>query len=184
MDKLNTICEDILLYIINSVDERLDIEPKNIQENFSQKYQPRIIKSALRELEDNSCVTLRTDYTGEIFNVHLTNTGEFYFINRSENTHLQQPTYNIVNSPGAVIGNNNSVSVNNGVDFSEAYALIEKMDESNKAVFSELVSIMQDCLENSKPIPKSKLAKAIEITSDIIPIAGAIGNAIIKYFIQ
>jgi len=184
VDPLNTICEDILLYIINNVDEHLYINPEDIQESFSQKYQPRIVENALKELEEHSCIMLSIDYTGEIFNVRLTNTGEFYFINYRENAQAQQPTYNIVNSPCAVIGNNNSVSVNNGVDFSEAYTLVEKMDESNKAVFFELVSIMQDCLEKSKPIPKSKLAKAIEITSDIIPIASAIGNAIIKYFIQ
>ena len=184
MNQLNSICENILKYITDNVDANLIIHPQVIYDNFKQQYPHRLILSALKELAEKSYIILTNDYTGEIFRIQLTSAGEFYFINLKEASQSQQPMYNIVNSPGVTIGNNNSVSFNNGVDFSEALAIVETMDSTNKKTFSELISIIQDCLENSKPLPKSKLEKTIKMTSDIFPIASAIGSVLIKFLSQ
>ena len=84
MNQLNTICENILKFIIDNVDSSLNIKPEIIYENFLQQYTRRLILSSLNELSEKSYITLTNDYTGQIFRIHLTSSGEFYFINLKE----------------------------------------------------------------------------------------------------
>lgn len=179
MGLLNSVCEKILQFIIDNVDCYSNIDPETIYNEFSGIYNQRVIINALNELAANECINLKIDYIGLICNVRLLSGGEFYFLNKEQNK--QPPNFNIINSTGINIGNNNSVSVKNGIDFAEAYNLIEKMDASNKEVLIEITSTLQDCLENSKPLPKGKFEKFSEFLLKLTPFTQLIGQLITAY---
>lgn len=176
---LNSTCEKILKFIIDNVDDYSNINPEIIYNEFSEIYNIRVIINALNELAANEYIDIKIDYMGLIFNVRLLNSGEFYFLNKEQNT--QSPNFNIINSTGINIGNNNSVSIKNGLDFTEAYNLIENMDTSNKEVLIEITSTLQECLENSKPLPKGKFEKFSELLQKLTPFTQLIGQLITAY---
>lgn len=179
---LNSTCEKILKFIIDNVDNHSNIEPERIYSAFSDIYNQRVIDSSLRELHDNKYIDLKIDYTGLIFNVKLINGGEFYFLNKKENK--QPPYIEITNSTGVNVGNNNSVSIQNGLDFSEAYKLIENMNATNKEVLTEIISTLQDCFENSKPLPKGKFETFSDFLQKLMPFTQLIGQLVTIYLTQ
>jgi hypothetical protein len=176
------ISEEVLKFIIHSADTSMLIMPDRIYSAFS--YSQRTIRNALNELQKNNLIHFSVEYDGsDIHYVKLLSAGKFYFENKSAQT-AQPSSITINNSSGVTIGSNNSVSIETGIDFSEAYNAIEKIHSSDKEVLKELISTIQDCLENSKPLPKGKFAKAVEITADIVPIINTIGNILFKFFTQ
>lgn len=178
---LNPICEQILQYIIDNSDEQMIIMPNKIYQSFP--CPQKTIVSALNEIAQEGCIRLSVAYDGEILYIKLTNNGMFYFANKSQNSsvlHCPQ-TITINNSTGVNIGNNNTVNIANGMTFEDVHRLIDKLNTENNTLLHEIIDTLQDCFENSKPLPKGKFEKFSEFLQKCTPFTQLLGQVIAAY---
>lgn len=167
---------ETVLKFINSSSDNGKIHLEDVFDKFDNSLPRQQIIFSLQELADDKLVSLHVDDAWQTGFVVLQGAGNFYFENKPASpTVTKNQTININNSSNFNVGDNNVVN-STGADFSEVFEMIEQLDNANKEVIKETVLTLQDCIENSKPLPKSKLAKAIEITKDLLPICTALGK--------
>lgn len=174
--ELNSFVEEVLKSIQSQADDHSIILYDTLK-NYYPPEKHRMLNNALEQLSENELVRLSKNYDGTINYIKLLSNGEFYFETKS----VEVPqTINISNSSGIAIGNNNNVSITEGVSFDDAYELIEQLNVSNKELLNELVRTLQDCIETSKPLPKGKFKTFLETTKEVLPLCTLIGKIIFK----
>lgn len=76
------------------------------------------------------------------------------------------------------MGNNNTINVTNGITAGEATRLIEQSSLNDKEALQEVISLLNDALENNKPIQPSKFKKALSCITSIAPLLNLIGGIV------
>lgn len=181
MKNLNPMSEAVLKYITDAVplDGNEKIYANELITHFT--YSKNKIYAILLELKKYEYIILE-DADDISFAVVLpTSAGVLYFDNKEiEQTQSQTTNINIHNSQGINVGDNNTSNINiNTVDFNEVYKTIDTLNEKYRAEMREMVDVIKDSIENSKPLPKGKFRTFIEDATALTPIATAIGKAII-----
>lgn len=110
--------------------------------------------------------------------VLLLHKGKVYFETKNAELKRQQPSVIINNSRDFNVGNNNTINVTNGITAGEATRLIEQSSLNDKEALQEVISLLNDALENNKPIQPSKFKKALSCITSIAPLLNLIGGIV------
>lgn len=142
----------------------------SIFEHFNNINRNKII-AVLHELSDNEYIRYIVADDYEMGMIFLLSCGMLYFDNKEVETHSTTNVINYGSFNNSVIGNNNSVDFNitQNTDFKDVFMLIENLQNDNKAIMLELVKTLQDCIENSKPLPKGNSARYWNIQKTCSP---------------
>ena len=137
------------------------------------------------EIQELRAIGLVTSDT--LGGIYLQRSGIAYVESLSKQQQPQQPitNINIHNSQGINVGDNNTSNINiNTVDFNEIYKMIDDLNEEHQDEMREIVDILKDCIENSKPLPKGRFQTMLEVTSQMSTIFCNIGQLIFEHLTQ
>ena len=172
MEMLNKASETVLRYLIELSRGCENVDLRVVRNAFADD--PSVqTDTVLTNLQNAGMLNLHTNDAMTIGKITLTSTGKLYFANKEEflaqNTPAPSQVFNITNSSNFTAANNGSLNISNscGVDFSEARRFIEENIKENKEAYEQLLSILQDSLQNNKPLPRGKLQKFANVFSKV-----------------
>ena len=173
--------ERILRFITDANDDVVDIN--DIFSAFDNQLSDKDVIFALEKLNLEGLITSHVSDNYEAGCVALTASGRYYF-EEKENCSAQTSHKNITinNSSGFNVGDNNSVSVRNGVSFDDVRQLIAELNDEHQSELQCMVDTLQDCIENSKPLPVGKFNRFLIGAEKCTAILLAIGQIILQTF--
>lgn len=175
--------EQILKFINASTVNTRTVKLNDIFETFNAEMDRSSIIAALEELERNEYVTLHTSDNCGFGFVSPTPKGRFYFDTKeSNNQHPRIQNININNSKDFNVGDNNTLNSNNGISFEEAQAFIRDSISENQDIAYEILDVLKDCIENSKPLPKGKFEKFSNFIAGCAPLVQLVGQVVTACF--
>ena len=175
---LDQISKDVLQFIIDN--ERPDsyIGSEEIREHFSSLSQYDVYQ-ILDILKSHECIDWYPSDGGDGV-VVLRYTGKTYFEMEEVLSMKQTPNITINNSSGFNIVDHNNIQITNGLTADDAIKLIEQSSLSDKEALKEVISLLNDSLENNKPIEPSKFTKALSAVTSVATLVQAIGGVVLS----
>lgn len=154
---LDSQSEKILKYIIelDKIQPNMSFTTEVVCAVFS-TINESVILDIVRNLNDNGFITAYLSDNGH-GDIQITHKGRVYFetkVLEAEKQQLQKVTIN--NSSNITVGNNNTINVTSGITADEASRLIEQNSLTDKEALKEVIALLNDALENNKPIEPSK----------------------------
>ncbi|HBF6159195.1 TPA: hypothetical protein KOU84_003171 [Clostridioides difficile] len=117
----------------------------------------------------------------------ITNKGlnfeEFEPKNQSQNINQ---TFNIQNMQNSAVGNTGSVTINNGIDFSDLREFIDtnkNLTQAEKYEAQNIVDLIESTSENNIPLKKGFLSRFGDILNKYPDLAMRIGQTILNQFL-
>lgn len=169
--------EKILKFLINSGNEIVDIN--NIFNTFSGIISKSDTIFAIEKLKLEGLISVSNSDNYEVAYIALTPSGRYYFEEKESCSPQTNQQITINNSTGINVGDNNSIAISNGISFDEVRQLITQNNLDNKEILLDVVDVLQDCIENYKPIPKGKFANFFGVLNNSLPFVTSIGKLII-----
>lgn len=172
-------------YAIES--EHISFTVERIHENLSSLSLNEIGK-AIKFLSENNYL-ISKQYINSTYPIVLDVTSkglnfeEFEPKNQSQNINQ---TFNIQNMQNSAVGNTGSVTINNGIDFSDLREFIDtnkNLTQAEKYEAQNIVDLIESTSENNDSLKKGVLSKFSDILSKHSDLAVFIGQTIVNQFL-
>ena len=104
--------------------------------------------------------------------------GKTYFQDKMIELESRKPNITINNSSGFNVGNNNTVNISHGLTADETIRIIEHSSLNDKEALREIIVLLNDALQNNKPIEPKKFDTILNRVSSVSTIIQFIGQLV------